>query len=81
MDDKNELKILNSNHEDVVYYLKDARTNCNNTNVSLQPYGTSGCKNALQAHKEVLAAASPFLAEILEITCDCDIVISFSDYT
>ena len=78
---RNELKICYANDEDVIHYLKVARTSCNNTNVSLQPYGSSYCKNALQAHKEVLAAASPFLAEILEVSCDCDTTISFSDYT
>jgi len=78
MEDKNELKICSSNHEDVIHYLKAARFDCNNTNVSLQPYGSFDC---LQAHKEVLAAASPFLAEILEISCDCDTTISFFDYT
>ena len=83
MDDQDEpcLKICNSNHDDVIDYLKIARTDCCDTNVFLQPFGSYDCKNALRAHKEVLAAASPFLAEILGITCDCDTTVSFSDYT
>ena len=82
MDLKNELylTICNSKHEDVTDFLKVVRSSCSDTSVVLKPFGTAG-NNSLQAHKEVLAAASPFLAEILGISCDCDIFITFSDYT
>ncbi len=37
-------------------------------------------RRIFQAHKAILAAASPYLAELLETSNDCDIYLSFSEF-
>lgn len=75
------LKICKAHQDDVVGFLKDARVNSFKTDVYLQAFDDSGSiKTNFPAHKEVLAAASPYLAELLESTNDCDVHISFSEF-
>lgn len=76
------LKICRTLQDDVIDFLKEARKNPIKTDVFFLAYDDKqdGAGAPLSAHKEVLAAASPYLAEILETSYDCDIYISFSDF-
>lgn len=75
------LKICKAHQDDVVGFLKDARENSFKTDVYLQAFEDSGSTHThFPAHKEVLAAASPYLAELLESTDDCDVHISFCEF-
>ena len=78
------LKICNSFNL-VTDFFREMRADCTQANVVLQPFGcnsdSDGNNTVLQAHKEILAAASPFLAEILANSCDCKIHLSFSEYS
>lgn len=76
------LKICKTQQDDIVDFLKDARKNSFKADVFLQVFDNSNSsKIFLSAHKEVLAAASPYLAELLQETSnDDDVHISFSDF-
>lgn len=75
------LKICKAHQNDVIGFLKDARENLFKTDVYLQAFDDSGSSEIyFPAHKEVLAAASPYLAELLDSTDDCDVHISFSEF-
>lgn len=76
------LKICKTLQDDVIDFLKEARKNPIKTDVFFLANDDTqdSLPASLSAHKEVLAAASPYLAEILETSYDCDVYISFSDF-
>jgi hypothetical protein len=83
------LKICNT-LDHVSDFFRELRSDSSHANVVLQPFvadeyddQTNTPVSGLQAHKEVLAAASPLLAEVMENACDAcdDVHISFADYT
>ncbi|XP_057371953.1 zinc finger protein ZFP2-like [Daphnia carinata] len=76
------LKICKTFQDDAIDFLKEARKNAIKTDVFfLANDDTQDSLTAsLSAHKEVLAAASPYLAEILETSYDSDVYISFSGF-
>ena len=76
------LKICNS-FDHVTDFFRELRNDDAHTNVVLRSSDCQGSSGAVvHAHKEVLAAASPYLAELMDTSCDdCHVHISFADYT
>ena len=75
------LKICKTEQDDIVDFLKDVRNNPIKTDVFLHFDKSHSSHVFLSAHKEVLAAASPYLAELLlQTSNDCDVHISFSEF-
>ena len=68
--------------DNVFDFIKHARKSRIKPDVFLLAFDDkSGCwRIFLSAHKEILAAASPYLAELLETSNDCDIYLSFSEF-
>ena len=77
------LKICETQQNDITVFLKDARKHSVKADVYFQIFNENSSLpyTVLSAHKEVLAAASPYLAELLlGASSDCDIHISFSEF-
>lgn len=80
---KNEnIKFCNANRdEDVVEYLKVVKETSLDTDVRLFAEVNNSVSQTVLAHKQVLAAASPFLAELLVETGDLEACLFLCDFS
>ena len=76
------LKFCHADHlESLVEYLGSVSRKSSNTDVFLYAVSGNTLSDSLFAHKQVLAAASPFLAELLQETGEADANIFFPDFS
>lgn len=68
-------------HQELVKYLRVVRTQETNTDVFLQATCGDSFSDTVRAHKQVLAAASPFFAELLLGTGDGDANLVLVEYS